>query len=370
MRSTPSPIPKPARVVVRSPNWLGDAVMALPALRLLRRTFADAHLALAGPKPLLDLFQDQDMCDDFIALERVRGPESLWQGSRRLATSRFDLAVLLQNAFSAALTMRLAGVRRIAGYSTDGRRLLLSNPLRPDRNHRLGHQVLYYLDLARQVASLIDGVQQTEPEVSEPRLKLSEADRNLGWRLLDRSVNTGAGSRLSEPRILVVAPGATNSRAKRWLPERFAETADRLVASEGFLPVMVGTSADVQAVAETLYRMKSTAVNLVGETTVGELKAVLSIASLAVSNDTGTAHLAAALGIPTVVVFGPTEHFATRPFSESASVVRRDVDCSPCMLRDCPIDHRCMTRVEVEDVYSSATVLLRRTSEARSSSGH
>ncbi|HXG64908.1 MAG TPA: glycosyltransferase family 9 protein, partial [Blastocatellia bacterium] len=105
-------------------------------------------------------------------------------------------------------------------------------------------------------------------------------------------------------------------------------------------------------------RMRAPAAMLAGRTNIAELKAVLACASLVISNDTGAAHVAAALGVPTVVIFGPTEHISTRPLSDLAAVVRRDVECSPCMLRDCPIDHRCMTRVEVNDVYRAAQILL------------
>jgi heptosyltransferase-2 len=159
-------------------------------------------------------------------------------------------------------------------------------------------------------------------------------------------------------RIVVINPGATNSRAKQWLPERFAEAADLLAARDGFQAVIVGTAADAEAAARVARLMRSPVAMFAGRTSISELKGVLACSSLVISNDTGTAHVSAALGVPTVVIFGPTEHVATRPLCDVATVVRHPVDCSPCMLRECPIDHRCMTRVEVSDVYAAARALL------------
>jgi len=168
----------------------------------------------------------------------------------------------------------------------------------------------------------------------------------------------GFGIRAGDPcdraRIVALSPGATNSRAKRWLAERFAETADRLAERSGFQTIIVGGPSDVEVANEVAAGMQSRAAVLAGRTSIADLKAVLACASLVVSNDTGSAHVSAALGVPTVVIFGPTEHVSTRPLSDAATVVRHDVECSPCMLRECPIDHRCMTRVEVDDVYRAA----------------
>src|SRR5262249_27504515 len=158
--------------------------------------------------------------------------------------------------------------------------------------------------------------------------------------------------------LLVVNPGVTNSRAKRWLPERFAEIADLLATHIGFRTAIIGAPGDLE-VAETVARkMRTRAAMLAGRTGISDLKGLLARASLLISNDTGAAHIAAALGIPTVAVFGPTEHFATHPYSGKAVVVRHPVECSPCMLRDCPIDHRCMVGVKADDVGQAVERLL------------
>jgi heptosyltransferase-2 len=184
---------------------------------------------------------------------------------------------------------------------------------------------------------------------------VDDDQRQHALSLLDRfGISTVAG----QSGIVAINPGATNSNAKRWLAERFAKTADRLNEREGFQTVIVGTAGDKRVADEVAGLMRTHSAVIAGETSIAELKAVLACARLVISNDTGTSHVAAALGVPTVVVFGPTEHVSTRPLSHRATVVRHDVECSPCMLRECPIDHRCMTRVEVDDVYVAAHALL------------
>lgn len=341
--------------MIRVPNWVGDAVMAEPALRELRRIFSKAHVTLVARPWVAGLFDGEGLADEVIPLSDARGfvetAGRFLSSARRLRRERFDLAVLLQNAFGAALLARSAGVRAIAGYPTDGRRALLDYviPLEPD--HKTTHQVRYYLNVAARLEQRQTGESRVEIETAQPRLRVKEEAKGRAARMLEeRGMTTSP--------IVAINPGATNSRAKQWLAERFAETADRLSERNGFQTVIVGAACDVGVANEVAKRMRSQSVVLAGRTSIAELKAVLACASLVVSNDTGAAHVSAALGVPTVVVFGPTEHVSTRPLSDVATPVRHDVECSPCMLRDCPIDHRCMTRVEVNDVYLAAQSLL------------
>jgi heptosyltransferase-2 len=190
-------------------------------------------------------------------------------------------------------------------------------------------------------------------ETLRPQLHVGRDQREGARLILEDS-----GIRTEGAPILALCPGATNSRAKRWPADRFAATADRLSDQNGFQTIIVGTGGDVEVAEEVARSMRSPAAMLAGKTNIADLKGILACTSLLISNDTGSAHVAAALGVPTAVVFGPTEHVSTRPLSDAATVVRHNVECSPCMLRDCPIDHRCMTRVEVDDVYSAARELL------------
>ena len=348
------------RVMVRVPNWVGDAVMAVPALRELRRIFGDARITLVARPWVAGLFDGEGLADELIAIEASRGAlesaKRFAELTLRFRRDRFDFAVLLQNAFGAALAARAGGVRKIAGYPTDSRRLLLHFSIPVPSDHKTAHQVTYYLNIASSIERELAGESQIDLERPLPP-KL-----NVGLEAKERAltlIGEFAGAPLSPTsRILAINPGATNSRAKQWIAERYANVADTLAREDGFQTIIVGAAGDIEAANKTVQHMASPAIALAGKTTIAQLKAVLACASLLISNDTGAAHVSAALGVPTVVVFGPTEHFSTRPLSDVVTVVRHDVECSPCMLRDCPIDHRCMTRVEVNDVYQASRRLL------------
>jgi heptosyltransferase-2 len=335
------------------PSWVGDAVMAEPALRQMRRIFARSRITLLARPWVAGLFEGEELADSIIPIPDARGVRqsvgSFFSLARRLRRERFDLAILLQNAFGAALLARAGRARRVAGYATDGRRALLDLVIPFEPGYKTAHQVFYYLNIAARIEQALTGERGVENRDVQPRLRVGEREKEQA--LLKFQISNPSP-------ILILNPGATNSRAKRWLPERFAQTADRLAERNAFQTIIVGAAGDAVVADETARLMRSRAVVLAGRTTVAELKAILACASLALSNDTGTAHISAALGVPTVVVFGPTEHVSTRPLSDVAAIVRRDVECSPCMLRDCPIDHRCMTRVEVDDVYRAASDLV------------
>jgi heptosyltransferase II len=341
--------------MIRAPNWVGDAVMALPALRELRRIFAGSHITIAARPWVLGLFDGERLADKLISLTDAGGPfgraAHFISEAGRFRRERFDCAVLLPNSFGTALAARAGGAKKIAGYATDARRLLLDQVIPFEQGYKTLHQVRYYLNIAAHIETGITGKSAVDFQHCEPRLEVSEEQRQHARSMLER-FGIGAAA------ILAINPGATNSSAKRWPAERFAKTADRLNEREGFQTVIVGAAGDKPVAEEVARLMRTDAAVIAGETSIAELKAVLACARLVISNDTGTSHVSAALGVPTVVVFGPTEHVSTRPLSQRAAVVRHDVECSPCMLRECPIDHRCMTRVEVDDVYVAAQALL------------
>lgn len=344
------------KVMIRVPNWVGDAVMAVPALRELRRIFAGSRITLVARPWVAGLFDGEGLADDLIPVSDARGiaqkAKRFLSDTRRLRRERFDLAILFQNAFGAALTARAGRSAKVAGYATDGRRALLDYVIPFEENFKALHQVRYYLNIASRIEQILTGVNSVELENSRPRLCITQEQKEKARQLLHESGIEQAA------RIVAINPGATNSRAKQWLAERFARTADQLSERDGFQTIIIGAQSDIETANEVARHMRARAVVLAGRTGIAELKAVLARASLVLSNDTGTAHVSAALNVPTVVVFGPTEHVHTRPFSDMATVVRHTVECSPCMLRECPIDHRCMTGVNVGDVYRAAQELL------------
>lgn len=337
------------RLLVRGPNWIGDAVMSEPALSALRGLFAGAELTLLVKPSIAELFGAHPAVDRLLVYEdrgRHAGLGGKWILADELRRRRFDLAVLFQNAFEAALLSFMAGIPRRHGYATDGRGWLLSDPVEKGAAPR--HQVSYYLDLLRPLGG---------PSVpAAPRLFLTaEEERAMDEKLAAWGV---AGGDL----LIGLNPGSTYGGAKRWLPERFAETVNRLAPSfpAGRARVAIvggrGEEALGRAIADQL---ELPALVLSGQTTIRELMAVVKRCRLFLTNDTGPMHVAAAFGVPVVAVFGPTDHRTTSPVGSGNVILREPVDCAPCLLRECPIDHRCMVRVTVDQVLQAAAGLLR-----------
>ncbi len=341
--------------MIRVPNWVGDAVIAQPALRELRRIFNDAQITYLARSWVAGLFDGENLHDAIIpvtdAHRFTQTSTRFWQQAQAIRNARFDYAILLQNAFAAALTARAGGVRNIVGYPTDARRPLLHTVIDFEKDYKTRHQVFYYLHLAAELERHLTGDTQIDFQNAQPRLHATDTSREQARTLLTEN-DWQAGN------LVAINPGATNSRAKQWLAERFAATADQLFEQDGLQAVIIGAVGDLEAAEAVKQSMRSPAIQLAGKTNIADLKAILSLCRLTISNDTGAAHVAAALGVPTITIFGPTEDFATRPFANAAPIVRHPVECSPCMLKDCPIDHRCMTRIAVSDVYDAAKTLL------------
>jgi heptosyltransferase-2 len=323
------------------PNWIGDAVMATPALMAIRRAFPAARLTVVASPLVAELFTFHPGCDQvtvFDKLGRHRGFLGFLRFCRELRRERYNFAILLQNAIEAAAMAVFAGIPRRAGYCTEGRGLLLNQGIPAvDKKHGL-HHVDYYLRMLRQLGLPADD--------RRLRLALTDAEESRAAELL------GSGT------WVAINPGASYGTAKRWLPERFATVADGLAAEYGVSVVLTGGSGEDEIGADIARSMQSPALNLIGRTSVRELMAVLARCRLVVTNDSGPMHIAAAFGVPIVAVFGPTDHATTSPASDNCRIVRSPVDCAPCMLSKCPIDHRCMERVTADDVLGAARELL------------
>jgi heptosyltransferase-2 len=345
------------RVVVRGTNWVGDSVMTVPALRALRRVLPNAKITLVLRPNAKGLFVDSDFVDDILVYDR-RNFLSVFSQVREWRKRKFDLAVLFQNAFEAALIPYLAGVPLRLGYATESRQSLLSHPITVPEWRSTRHEVFYYLYL---ITALEQSLYQTssiceaDPDAS---LEIS-AERKAEASNLLQSHGVKA-----ERSTVVLCPGSINSRAKRWPAESFAALADRLLG-EGRQVVLVGSKKELDVTNKVIGAMKQKPLVLTGKTTVDELTAILAVSDLLVTNDTGPAHIAAALGRPTLVIFGPTNPLTTRPFSGQAEILRHPPDCAPCMLRDCPIDHRCMTAITVDEVIEHSQAVLKRSSFAK-----
>lgn len=344
------------RIVVRGTNWVGDAVMTIPALRELSRLFPDAHLTLATRSWAKELFAEADFLDDLLVYDR-RGVGSVFSQIREWKSRQFDLAVLFQNAFEAALIPALARVPVRVGYPTEGRGILLTHPLELPEWRSSKHEVFYYLNIVAELEQLVTATRPADDHV-DTSLRISDARKTEGRNFLDAQGVAG------DRKIVALCPGSINSRAKRWPAERFAALADLLIDSQAQV-LLIGSAQELDVSLEVAGQMRNKPVMLTGKTSLSQVVEILNSVDLLVTNDTGPAHIAAALGRPTLVIFGPTNPLTTRPYSALAEVVRHPPDCAPCMLRDCPIDHRCMTAISPEEVFERAQVLLGQTSLQR-----
>ncbi|MFN2453757.1 MAG: lipopolysaccharide heptosyltransferase II [Pyrinomonadaceae bacterium] len=344
------------RVVVRGTNWVGDAVMTIPALRELRRVLPRAHITLVTRSWADGIFGDADFVDDLLICDRgAHSFGALWRQTREWGKRSFNLAVLFQNAFEAALIPTLARVPARFGYATDNRRLLLTHSLELPAWRDARHEVFYYMNIVRELEEQLYGASGILESAPVFALGVSEARKHEASEILR------ARGAHADRSFVALCPGSTNSRAKRWPVNYYATLADHLMERAGIDVVLVGAPDEASVSQDVAARMHRQPVILTGHTSLAQLVAVLSLADLLVTNDTGPAHIAAALERPTLVIFGPTDPTTTRPYSEAAEIVRRPPACAPCMLRDCPIDHRCMTVITPEEVFKRAAALLHKT---------
>ncbi|MCA1559586.1 MAG: lipopolysaccharide heptosyltransferase II [Acidobacteria bacterium] len=327
-----------ARIAVRAPNWLGDAVMALPALGALRAALPSATIAIVAEPSVAPMFDEITPAaqDEIVRLPDARTEASL------LRAGRFDTAVLFPNSFRSAWVVRRAGIARRWGYSDGLRGWLLTSAV-PKPRGRL-HQAVYYLELVRRL-----GFAAAE---ATPRIEVTPETRRRSADLLQR-VGVSPGTP-----IVGMAPGAAYGHAKRWPPSRVADVVARLHA-RGAVCVLVGAAPDREAgrALESSLPAGIQPVNLIGRTDLRLLIGLLASCHAFVSNDSGAMHLAAAVGVPVTAIFGPTDEQVTSPLGDHDILIHQ-VFCRPCMLRDCPIDHRCMKGITADVVTAAVTARL------------
>jgi heptosyltransferase-2 len=335
----------PSRILVRCPNWVGDLVMATPALRALRARFPGAEITLLLKPALAEIVAGAPWHDRVVPLRTYgsdAAPGALLRAASALRRERYDLAILLPNAFSAAWLAKLARIPRILGYARNARSWLLSDRVPPPRERGRIVPVpmtRYYLDL---VARLGCDTSRIDPELYVTPGEEAEAGAVLGRLGLD-------GARP----LTLIMPGASFGSSKMWPPERFARAADALLARHGGAAAIFPGPGEVETAGQVAKAMRGRVAGapVVG---LGPLKAAVRRADLVLTNDAGARHLAAAFRVPHVVVMGPTDPRYTDLNLDHAVVVRRDVPCGPCHLKVCPLDHRCMTLIAAEDVVEAA----------------
>lgn len=320
---------QPFEILIRSVNWLGDACMAIPAVRAIRRGRPDARITMLTPGKLVDLWSQVPEVDAVLA---IPGGASIFEVRRivRTAGRHFDAAVLLPNSLRTALEVKVKNVGSIVGYAGHWRRKLLDQIIPPDKYRGpVRHHSEHYLRMAL-------------------RLGANIKDATLYAPLIPRSDAPAEG-----PLRLGLCPGAEYGSAKRWPLERYAAAARDIARQTECQWVIFGAKGDVPLAAELETMLEGECLNLAGQTTLAELCTELQRCRLLLTNDTGTMHLAAALGVPTVSIFGSTEPDWTGPLGHDHTVLRRHVECSPCFKRECPIDFRCMKEIEPSHVVAA-----------------
>lgn len=326
------------KILIRATNWVGDAIMALPALRVVRSRFPDAEITILAKSYVAAIYKNQQVCDNMMFVDEKRDTIA------EIREQKFDKALLLQNAFAAAYFVWRAGIPERIGYARDGRSLLLTKSVAiPKVGEIPAHEQYYYLELLRR-AGWLDSL----PDETFIKIEVPAENKK---RAVDFLLSNGAkpdGFRIA------IGAGASYGSAKCWPPDRFAELANRLQSQSGADVILFGTANEAAVSSAIIAGMRQPPIDLTGKTAIEDVPALLSQCDLFIGNDSGAMHVAAAVSLPVVAVFGPTDPFGTAPVTPRCSIVQEKTYCSPCFLRRCPTDHRCMTRVTPAAVEAAA----------------
>lgn len=340
------PLPQDSikKILIRGTNWIGDAIMTLPAVASIRATYPQAHIAILVKPWVADIYRLFSAVDEVILYEnKFDTPAGVFRLARMLREKKFDAAILLQNAIEAAIIALAAEIPLRAGYDSDARGLLLTHSIRRTKEIRKVHQIHYYLEMVRAL-----GCVPVDPEMHlEVKISPEEARDVLRKYVPENR------------KILIgLAPGATYGAAKKWFPERFAEVADRLDAEFSIQGIVLGGKADSETAQEVKKIAQTELMNLAGRTNLSEAIYLISQCRLFISNDSGLMHVAGALNIPTIAIFGSTNPVTTSPPGKKSVIIRKEVSCSPCLKKTCPTDFQCMRLISVEDVFEAAERIL------------
>ena len=320
--------------------------MTTPAISVIREYFPHTEITLLANPMVSQLFLHHPGIDTIITFDR-QGKHHGIAGRMRLATElrryEFDLAIILPNSFDSALVPWLARIPARIGKCSDGRTLLLSGRYNAAQNVSACHEVEYYL-------SLIQYFGITGSRTPLHLFITPEEESKAVALLAEYGIQP-------DDYILGINPGASYGSAKRWYPDRFAQVARQLADKWSAKVVIFGGSGETAIASDIEYRLDGTALNIAGKTSVRELMALIKRCNFFITNDSGPMHIAAAFNVPLVAIFGSTDHTGTSPYNNTSVVVRSDVECAPCKLRECPTDHRCMTSVTEESVVKAAIEL-------------
>ena len=329
---------KPFRILIRSSNWLGDAVMSVPAVRAIKNGRPDAQITIAAPEKIAPMWK---LIPEVDAIIPLRNGSLLPVVSLLKRQPAFDVAILFPNSLRVALESWLSRIPRRVGCRGHWRRWLLNQPVPEPRKARPPeHHSLRFLRIACECGA------ETSDCESFHEQTIQKPVSNVGIASAHQPVKIG------------LCAGAEYGPAKRWLPERFAEVAAKISSQLSAQWILFGTKNEAAIGDQIAAAIGDHCVNRIGRTTLDQLIDELRQCRLLLTNDTGTMHLAALLGVPVVAIFGSTEPRLTGPLGNRHIILRHHVECSPCFLRECPIDFRCMKAVGADEVLDAVRSML------------
>jgi heptosyltransferase-2 len=333
------------KIVVRAPNWIGDAILSLPALASLRKSFPDAEIWVSASEWTKGIFGALDWVKGTISLSDKNNYKNIRADAQELKKHAFDMGILFTNSFGSALLFRLAKIPQRWGYSRDGRHLLLTKRVHKPPLEALQHHIHYYLSLISNLGL------ETEP--ARLHFPLTEEAVSQAKDLLRSfSVDTNTP-------IIILSPGASYGPAKRWPASFFSRLATQLQTNHNAEILIIGSETDKAIARSIAAPMSKKPTDLTGETTLPQLAGSISLSDLFITNDSGPMHLANALQVPVVAIFGPTDPRITGPYQNPAKVLKSQVLCWPCSYRECPFEHQCMTQITPEMAYEECQGFLK-----------
>ncbi len=328
-----------ARILIRAANWVGDAIMTTPVIRGVRKNYPGARITVLAKPWVIPVYDKNPHVDEVMVYENC-GRHKMGRGTLLLAGDirkhGFDLAILMQNAFEAALLAFLARIPERLGYNTDARSLLLNRCVKLDPVLKKVHLIDYYIGILKGAGLEDDG--------RKLDLVIGDEDKASAKKILAENGLGGSGP------VMGINPGATGGTAKRWFPDRYAKLCKKLSRQYQTKVLIFGGPADHELGKEIMDMAQDCCINIAGKTSLSQAFGLIGSCDLFVTNDSGLMHAAAALNVNQVAVIGSTDYIATAPSNKNSIIVREPTSCAPCLKDECPIDHRCMTRISVDAV--------------------
>jgi heptosyltransferase II len=336
----------PKNIIVRMPNWLGDAVMATPILHDLHQQWPSALITAMCQSNVASLLENNPNITSFYRFKKVSGWVHRAQHNDiidNLQRGEYDLGILLTNSFSSAWWFWRGGVANRVGFKGNLRSLLLNKAAPFPENKESQHLIRTYKALIQELNIPISN--------TLPELYVTPQEQEAAHALL-----TSVGINYKN-KIIGINPGAAYGSAKCWMPERFRAVTQMLLEDPDTVVLYFGDQSGAPLVNQICKDLGNRVINFAGKTSIRELMALILSCSVVLTNDSGPMHIASALKVPLVALFGSTSAIKTGPYNRDI-VIHKYVECSPCYKRVCPIDFRCMKRIEVDEVYQAIKLQL------------